>query len=83
MSAAQVFLTINAYVSPIENDRKGAIAIIIVMPQIIYFLFLDFPLHKYEADSNPIITIVNATIIAVNRFPSFIAQGHYMGLKTN
>ena len=46
INAAQPFLTIIAYVKPIEKDRNGAIATIVVMPQIIYFLFFDFPSLK-------------------------------------
>lgn len=44
INAAQPFPRIIAYVKSIEKDKKGAIATIVVMPQMIYFHFFDLPL---------------------------------------
>ena len=64
IKAAQPFLTIIAYVKPIEKEKNGAIANIVVIPQIIYFLFSDFPLLNWYASTEPSIAMDNAMIIA-------------------
>lgn len=63
INPAQPFLTINAYVKPIEIERKSAIATKMEMPQMICFLFFDSPLLNCQSTTKPSIVIANAPFI--------------------
>ena len=72
MRDPQSFTTIRVYVKLIEKDKKGAIATIRVIPQMMYFLFFVFPLLKNNATAKPTNTIDIAKKIASISYLPFI-----------